>query len=238
MHIVCYFYNIWGILILYIIIEDDRNITDSEIKAMMGGNIVNTEFYTAIKNRRSIYGISKESPISEERIIEVIEQAVKHAPTAFNSQSGRVVLLLGENHNRLWDITKEALRKIVPPENFSQTEEKINAFRGGYGSVLFFEDQSVIKGLQEKFSLYKDKFPLWSQHAAGMLQYLVWTSLELEGLGASLQHYDPLIDAEVKKEWSIPENWMLMAQLPFGKPTAPAPEKEYMPLGERIKIFK
>lgn len=30
-------------------------------------------------------------------------------------------------------------------------------------------------------------FPVWSQHQTGMLQYIVWTALEKEGLGASLQ---------------------------------------------------
>ena len=195
-------------------------------------------FYDAIENRRSIYGIGKESVISDERIIEVIEQAVKHAPSAFNSQSGRVLVLLGEHHNKLWDLIKEALRKIVPEENFQQTEDRINGFRNGYGSVLFFEDQNVITGLQEQFALYKDNFPIWSQHASGMLQYIVWTSLEVEGLGASLQHYNPLIDEDIRKEWGIPENWKLIAQLPFGNITAPAGEKEFQPLEQRIKVFK
>lgn len=30
-------------------------------------------------------------------------------------------------------------------------------------------------------------FPVWSLHQTGMLQYIVWTALEKEGLGASLQ---------------------------------------------------
>ena len=64
-------------------------------------------FLTAIADRRSIYGISKESPISDDRIKEIIDHAVKYTPSAFNSQSARVVLLLGSQHDKLWDITKE-----------------------------------------------------------------------------------------------------------------------------------
>jgi predicted oxidoreductase (fatty acid repression mutant protein) len=71
-----------------------------------------------------------------------------------------------------------------------------------------------------------------------MLQLVIWTALENEGLGASLQHYNPIIDEEVKKEWSIPENWKLIAQMPFGKPTAPAGEKQFNPVEDRVKIFK
>lgn len=197
-----------------------------------------SDFYTAIKDRRTIYSISKELSISSQRILELIQEAVKYAPSAFNSQSGRVVLLLGEHHDKLWDITKETLKKIVPGDSFSQTEEKINSFRNGYGSVLFFEDQNIVKNLQSEFPSYKDNFPIWSEQSSGMLQYIIWTSLEIEGLGASLQHYNPLIDDKVKKEWSIPGSWKLIAQMPFGKPTAPAMEKGFMSLEERVKVFK
>lgn len=196
------------------------------------------DFYTAVEDRRTFYGISKESVVSDERIKEVIEHAVKHTPSAFNSQSARVVLLLGEHHNKLWDTTKEALRKIVPADNFSSTENKINSFRNGYGTILFFEDNSVIESLQQQFALYKDNFPIWSQQSSGMHQYVIWTALEIEGFGVSLQHYNELIEADVKKEWSIPYNWKLIAQMPFGKPTAKPDEKQFQPLEDRIKIFK
>lgn len=196
------------------------------------------DFYNAIKERRSIYALSKESDISNERIQEIVEYAVNHTPSAFNSQSSRVVVLFNENHNKLWDITKETLRKIVGDGDFTSTEEKMNAFRNSYGTVLFFEDQSVIQGLQEQFALYKDNFPIWSDQSSGMLQFVIWTSLSIEGLGASLQHYNPLIDDEVKKEWGIPESWKLIAQMPFGKPVAPAGEKQFQPIEERVRIIK
>lgn len=53
-----------------------------------------------------------------------------------------------------------------------------------------------------------------------MLQLFVWTALENEGLDASLQHYNPIIDEEVKKQWNIPESWKLIVQMPFGKPAS------------------
>lgn len=194
-------------------------------------------FYEALKERRSIYAISNESGVSNERIQEVINEAVLHTPSAFNSQSARVVVLFGENHNKLWDITEASLKKIVPEENFAPTKEKIDSFRNGYASVLFFEDQNVVKNLQEQFSLYKDNFPVWSQQSSGMLQYVIWTSLAVEGLGASLQHYNELIEEDVAKEWSIPSGWKLVAQMPFGKPVSGAGEKEFMPLDERVKTY-
>ncbi|WP_160680048.1 nitroreductase family protein [Clostridium sp. C8-1-8] len=196
------------------------------------------DFYTAVKSRRSIYAISNESTIPDDRIVDILKDAVKYAPTSFNSQSGRVLLLLGNHHTKLWEITKEALRKIVPEASFSQTEEKLDSFAGGHGTILYFEDQDVIKSLQDKFSLYKDNFPVWSEQSSGILQYIVWTALEIEGLGASLQHYNPLIDEEVRSNWHIPESWMLIAQMPFGKPLQLAGEKEYQSIDERFRLFQ
>lgn len=196
------------------------------------------DFYNAIKERRTIYGISNEMIVSDERIEEVIKEAVKYTPSAFNSQSGRVVVLFEENHNKLWDVTKEALRRIVPEDKFASTEEKINSFKAGHGTVLFFDDIAIVESLQKQFQSYAHNFPIWAQQSNGMLQYIIWTSLELEGLGASLQHYNELIEEEVKKQWGIPNNWKLIAQMPFGKPIAPAGDKEFMSLEERVKVFK
>lgn len=195
-------------------------------------------FYEAVRNRRTYYSINKDTVVSDEKIKEIIEHAVTHTPSAFNSQSTRVVLLLGKHHSRLWDITKEELRKIVAADKFSSTEEKINSFESGYGTILFFEDSSIIEFLQREFPTYKENFPIWSQQANGMHQFVIWTALEIEGYGASLQHYNELIEGQVKKEWNIPDKWKLIAQMPFGKPTAEPGEKEYNSLEERIKIFK
>ena len=162
-------------------------------------------FLDAIKKRRSYYAIGEEEIVPVERIEELVKEAVKYVPSAFNSQSARVVILFGENHKKLWDITEETLRKIVPEGQFASTEKKMAGFRSGYGTVLFFEDDTVIRSMQKEFELYKDNFPVWANQSNGMLQFAVWTALELEGLGASLQHYNPLIDDEVKGEWNIPK---------------------------------
>jgi Predicted oxidoreductase related to nitroreductase len=196
------------------------------------------DFLEALKNRRTYYGISKEATASDERIQEIIQQVIIHAPSAFNSQSARIVLLLGDQHDMLWDITKESLRKIVNVAQFAATEAKIKSFRDGYATVLFFEDQAVVAGLQQQFPQYADNFPLWSLQSSGMHQFAIWTALELEGFGVSLQHYNPLIDAEVKRQWNIPEDWKMLAQMPFGKPTATPDDKEIKPLAARFKVFE
>lgn len=195
-------------------------------------------FFEAVKGRRSIYAISKESPISDEQIQKIVEEAVLHSPTSFNSQSSRAVVLLGEQHDKLWDITAETLRKIVPTEQFEGTAQKLSSFKAYYGTVLFYEDQAVVKHLQENFALYAENFPIWSNQSSGILQYVVWTAFAEEGLGASLQHYNPLIDDEVKETFGIAADWKLIAQMPFGNILTPPGEKEFQPIEERVKVIK
>ena len=196
------------------------------------------DIYQAIKDRRSYYSINDEKVVSEEKVEEIVKYAVKHTPTAFNSQTGRVVILFDEENNKFWNIVEAALKKIVPEENFPSTREKIDGFRSGYGTVLFYEDQAVVKQMQEDFPLYSDNFPNWSKQSSGMLQYNVWTLLEAEGLGASLQHYTELIEEDVRAEWDIPKNWRFVSQMPFGKTTSEPDEKEFQPLYKRVKVYK
>lgn len=195
-------------------------------------------FKEAIKNRRTYYSIDNKINVSDAEIKEIVEFAVTHVPSSFNSQSTRVVLLLGDNHKKLWSIAKETLRKIVPAEAFGATEAKIdNCFAAGYGTILFYEDTETVEGLQKAFPSYSENFPVWSQQTSAMHQFAIWTMLEDAGLGASLQHYNPIIDAEVAKTWNINPKWKLIAQMPFGNPIQDAGEKEFKPLSERILVF-
>lgn len=197
---------------------------------------MNKSFYNAVEERRSIYALGKNVSLSEDKIEGLIEHAVLHAPSAFNSQTGRVLVLFGESHDKLWDITMEALRKIVPAGSFSSTEEKINSFKAGYGTVVYFEEQDTIKSLQENFALYKDNFPVWSEQGTAILQYVIWTSLSIEGIGASLQHYNEVIEEDFRKEFNIPTSWKMTCQMPFGSIEAPAREKEFMDLKDRLRV--
>ncbi|MBB6674837.1 nitroreductase family protein [Cohnella nanjingensis] len=195
------------------------------------------EFLTAVEDRRTVYALGKKAVVSDARISEIVEFAVKHSPSSFNSQSARVVVLLDEQHDKFWDLTKSTLKAMVSEEQWVSTEQRLDGFKAGYGSVLFFEDASVVEGLQNAFPSYKDNFPIWSGHSSGMLQFVVWTALEAEGFGASLQHYNPLVDGFVQKEWNVPANWKLQAQLVFGEPVAAAGAKEFQPVSDRVKVY-
>lgn len=195
------------------------------------------EFLKAIQNRRTIYNISNEAVVSDDTLKALIETAVTHVPSAFNSQTSRVILLTGDSHKKLWDIALNQLKAIIPEANFQSTNDKIASFAAGYGTILYYEEQDTIKELQNQFPIYAENFPVWSQQASGMLQFAIWTALEMEGMGASLQHYNPLIDAEAAKEFEVPKSWKLIAQMPFGKPIIGAGEKTFLPIESRVKVL-
>ena len=190
-----------------------------------------------IKARRSIYKLNKTLPIPTSKIQELVNQTTLHTPSSFNSQSSRAVVLLGAEHDKLWDMTLSVMRGIVPAETFKGTEDRLNMFKAGAGTVLFFHDDEVVKGMQAKFPTYADRFEPWAVQSVGMQEQLLWTALELEGLGANLQHYNPLIDAKVAETWGLPASWKLNAQLVFGGRAGEPGEKEFKPLEDRVKTF-
>ncbi|MDT3381044.1 nitroreductase family protein [Labrys portucalensis] len=194
-------------------------------------------FIDHVKTRRTQYALGKTLPKSEEEISLLIQDVIKHVPSSFNSQSSRAVILFGKQSDKFWHLTKEILRKIVPADSFASTEAKMDSFAAGAGTVLFFEDQDVVKSLQEQFPLYADAFPAFSEQSGGMAQFAVWTALAEHGIGASLQHYAPLVDEAVQKEWHVPKSWKLRAQMPFGSNEQPFPEKSFMNDNDRFKVY-
>ena len=177
-----------------------------------------TEAKSLYQNRRSVYALGKNLPISEQEALEIIDNAVKYSPSAFNSQTAHAVVLLGENHQKLWDITFGELEKFLPNEEAkAATKGKIDSFAAAHGTILFFEDHDVVKGLQEQFPAYAENFPIWSEQSTGIASFAVWNALAEAGVGANIQHYNPVIDEKVAAEWNIPANLVLRAQMPFGE---------------------
>ena len=117
-----------------------------------------------LKKRRTIYQLNKNMPVSDEEVIQVIKDVTELTPDAFNMKSARVIVAMNDNHDALWDVIYDAFEGKV-------SKEKIQTFKDGYGTVLYFIDDQVVENLHEQFALYADNFPVWAQQANGMLQY-------------------------------------------------------------------
>ena len=194
-------------------------------------------FQEAVTNRRTNYALGKDIQVLPSQIIAAVEKMTHEVPSAFNMQSARIVVAMGEHHEKIWHITKETLRHIVPAENFTSTETKLDGFAAAYGTILFFDETKTVEKMQQQFPAYAENFPVWAQQANGMLQFAIWTALANLGLGVNLQHYNPLIDDEVKKEFQVSGSWKLIAQMPFGAKLEAPKTIEKIAIGTRVKFF-
>jgi hypothetical protein len=200
-------------------------------------SIMTNAVLEVLKTRRTQYALGKTLPLPQAEVARLIQDVVKESPSSFNSQTSRVVILFGAESDKFWGFVLEALRKIVPADSFAASEARVKGFAAGAGTVLFYEDQDGVRSLQEKFALYAENFPVWSEQASGMAQLAVWTALANAGIGASLQHYNPLVDDAAAAEWRVPASWKLRAMMPFGSNEAGFGEKTYMSDAERFRVF-
>lgn len=200
---------------------------------------MNSKLLEIEKSRRSIYALGKNIPLEENKLIELISEIVKNAPSAYNSQTGKILLLLNENHNDLWDIVENTLReKMGPNRDFSDTKNKMDMFKASYGTILYFENSNKVKELQETFPSYADKFPQYSEHSSAIIQILIWMGLAEQNIGANIQHYNPIIDEAVNDRWNIPKGYELVAQMPFGEILSPAGDKDFDHIDKRLKVVR
>ncbi|BCT89279.1 nitroreductase family protein [Acinetobacter variabilis] len=200
---------------------------------------MSNQFLDLITKRRTIYAIGKNVEQSPEYLTDLIQNAIKQSPSSFNSQSSRAVILFNGEHEKFWGFVADKLKSYAKDEeSAAKTTAKMATFAAGTGTVLFFEDQNVVKGLQEQFPSYAENFPIWAEHSTAIAQFSTWTALHTEGLGASLQHYNPIVDEQVHAEWGIPENWKLRAQLVFGSVEGEARAKDYLEDDQRFKVFQ
>ena len=163
-----------------------------------------TNFTDLQTKRRSIYALGKDVELSNQELIDTIQGAVLNTPTAFNSQTSRVVILLDEESDAFWnEIAYSELEKVTPAEAFEGT---------------------------------KDNFPIWSEQGHGIALYATWLALAEKNIGMNVQHYNPLVDAQLAEKYDIPANWKLRAQAPFGQIVAPAGDKDIQTEG-RFKVF-
>lgn len=192
----------------------------------------------SLTRRRSIYALGHTRIVTDFCLEDTLKDCLKNCPTPFNAQSARLVLLLNQQHTNFWKLVLQKVLAVTPLGKKDSTTQKINSFAAAYGTILFFEDLSVLEQLQKDFPLYQKNMHDWTFEANGMLQYMVWQALAENEIGASLQHYNELIEEDVKKMLGLPDSWKILAQMPFGSIEKTPAEKTFLPLENRFKIFK
>lgn len=222
-------------------------------------------FLSALAARRSIYALGSNSPLSNEAIItyvsrlhppaladliadaddvlslftSLVQESIRQSPSSFNSQSSRAIVLLDDAHKKFW---LEHIKEYGEQNVVAYMAERLPLFAAGKGTVLFFEDQAVIKGMQERNPAFAPAFPSFSSQSSGMAQINTWTALATEKLGANLQHIGAISGdsyvANLSKALGFPDTWKPYAELVFGSIEAPAAgEKSFIDDAERFRVI-
>ena len=127
----------------------------SSKSAMTSSSTMTSNFMDAVVNRRSTYTLSPESTISDSEIKDLVTTTLEHAPSTFGSYTTRVVVLLKEEHYKLWDIIIETVKAVTPPEKWEgYSKARLEGFRNAYGTMLFLEDPENTRALEKKFPSY------------------------------------------------------------------------------------
>lgn len=96
------------------------------------------------KARRTYYALGRNAPVPDSEVVSLVNEAILHIPSSFNTQSTRLVVTLGADHEKVWDIAAEALKGLVATgavtqETFdTQTKPKLDSFKAAYGTVRFY----------------------------------------------------------------------------------------------------
>lgn len=184
-----------------------------------------------IKKRRSYYNLSEDVDLSNEEIKYLVEDVMNTTPSHMNSQTTRIVLLFDEKSKEFWTRVNETFDNKIK-------EEKFHGFYHAKGTALYFIDKDEIKKQEKDIPSYKEYFETWGHHSLAMLQLNLWQALRDEGIGASNQHYNPVIDSWVKDLYELPDSWELTAEMPFGKIEEEPEKKDKKPIEEILKVFE
>lgn len=134
------------------------------------------DFLKALTVRRSIYTLAAKSHVPDERLAAVVKHTLLHVPSAFNVQTARCLLLLGREHQKLWDMVSDILKPTFPPQAWEFFGPKIQGYRNGYGTCIFFDDMTAWNKIEQnigpqRWAGVSTMAEEWTQHSAGMHHY-------------------------------------------------------------------
>ena len=196
-----------------------------------------TTFVDLVEKRRSIYALGTDSEYSKKDIENRIREVVKQVPTAFNSQTARVVVLFDEANTKFWDHIYEVQKDILEGGMQDWMSGVVTGAKNGMGTVLFFEDLDAAKQMPTQGT----RTEAYKQNNNANAQYGVWLALAEMDLGASLQHfnvgYEQGFDKATREMFNLPETYEMIAQMPFGSIEQEIGEKEHIDTDVQVKVF-
>ncbi len=195
-----------------------------------------SNFQDLVAKRHSTYHIGRNTDRTPEEVTEYLRELTQWVPTASHSQTSRLVLVFGDKHEALWDEIHDVQSKVLSDEMWETMGGVIAGAKQGLGTVLFFEDQEAVQAMPTSDATRET----YSQHNNANHQYATWLGLTELGLGATLQHfnigYEQGHDKSIKELLDLPDNYALVAEMPFGSIETPAEAKETIPTDVKVQV--
>ena len=170
-----------------------------------------------IEKRRSNYDLGNNLEISKKDLINLLRKIIYYAPSPFNVQSSKIVLLNKKSHHLLWTtVVEEFLKKNNNGDLLDSDKARIKREEKAYGTILFYKDEQIIENFKKDLEDYeKNNLDEWCTQESAMLQMNMWNELRLRNIGAHIVHFDN-IDEEVSVAFDIDKKYKLVAMMVFG----------------------
>lgn len=170
-----------------------------------------------LKSRYSCYDIGKNSDIKVKDLASLLAVIAPTFPSAYNSQTSRIIVLDEEKNTSLWDLIDKGAA-LENPELYEKVmSERIGKAKEGLGTILFFEDRDSV---EDKMPTTPERQNAYKEQNSAMATVIVWLILTELELGASLQHfnigYNEGKDESIRQLLNLPDSYELMALMPFG----------------------
>ena len=196
-----------------------------------------SQFTDLVQSRRTRYAIGNNTELTKEEITARLREVAREIPTASNSQTSRLVLVFGENNEKLWGHILDVQKDVMPAEMWEMMSGVMLGAKGAVGTVLFFEDLDAVEAMPAK----GERAETYKQHNNANVQFATWLALTELGLGASLQHmnvgHKEGYDKSILELLDLPANYELVAQMPFGSIEGDANPKEYIADDVRVQVI-
>ena len=177
--------------------------------------------------RRSVRAL-QDGPLPD-GMLEALGSAIDSTPAAFGMSPWQVVLL-HERRGMFWDVVERSFREHLTGEQLDRYLTRLDGFRPAVVVAMVYEDLSVRERLVSERGLSSETGFDFALQGLGMVQLGMWLAATGFGLGASLQHWDWMVEAALAEFAGLPQAcFRLVSVMPFGHPA----EDASTPAGDR-----
>lgn len=177
--------------------------------------VVEKSFVERIKQCQPIEQLGSKVHLSQNYLSALIIEAIKNAPLSNKISSLRFIIVYHQAQQNFWQLVEDHQRQHIPSHIFAATQQRVEACKTAFASILFFEDQAVLSYLNKRMPLEAEQHPIWSAQHLGSATMAAWGALSDIGLGANLLHYRDF-DYAMQRHLNVESSWQLKSQLVFG----------------------